>query len=324
MTVVQALDRKVIRDLRLLWSQAVTIALVVASGIGGFLAMLSAVDSLSRARDDFYTEGRFGDVFQRTDKLARDGFVSTSRLDSVRLALDGAGRELQSAQAAREMAVHERAQAQASVQPPRSGAAVGQPVHVRAPLSGVVLRVPLQSETTVTSGAALLDIGDPLRMEVVAELLTTDAVHAKPGTRTSIERWGGPPLEGRVRLVEPSAFTKVSALGIEEQRVNVLVDITTPPAAWLSMGDGFRVTVRVITISAEDAVVVPVGALFPQANAGMAVYVLDGNHARLRPVELVARNGQVGWVRSGLTPDERVLVYPPPSVADGTRVRVRR
>lgn len=262
--------------------------------------------------------------FQRTDKLARDGFVSTSRLDSVRLALDGAGRELQSAQAAREMAVHERAQAQASVQPPRSGAAVGQPVHVRAPLSGVVLRVPLQSETTVTSGAALLDIGDPLRMEVVAELLTTDAVHAKPGTRTSIERWGGPPLEGRVRLVEPSAFTKVSALGIEEQRVNVLVDITTPPAAWLSMGDGFRVTVRVITISAEDAVVVPVGALFPQANAGMAVYVLDGNHARLRPVELVARNGQVGWVRSGLTPDERVLVYPPPSVADGTRVRVRR
>ena len=190
---------------------------------------------------------------QRTDKLARDGFVSMSRLDSVRLALDGTGRELQAAQAAREVAVHEREQAQVSVQPPRNGGS-GQPLFVRAPLSGVVLRVPLQSETTVNAGAALMDIGDPLRTEVVAELLTTDAVNAKPGTRASIERWGGPPLEGRVRLVEPSAFTKVSALGIEEQRVNVLVDILTPPAAWLSVGDGFRVTVRVITISADDAV----------------------------------------------------------------------
>lgn len=260
---------------------------------------------------------------QRTDKLARDGFVSMSRLDSVRLALDGTGRELQAAQAAREVAVHEREQAQASVQPARHRGSTGQPLLVHAPLSGVVLRVPLQSETTVNAGAALMDIGDPLRMEVVAELLTTDAVNAKPGTRASIERWGGPPLEGRVRLVEPSAFTKVSALGIEEQRVNVLVDILTPPAVWPSVGDGFRVTVRVITISADDAVLVPVGALFPRGNGGLAVYVLDGSHSRLQPVEITARNGHVGWVRSGLRPGQRVLVYPPPGVADGSRVRVR-
>ncbi len=94
-----------------------------------------------------------------------------------------------------------------------------------APVAGVVLRIPQQSEATVAAGTPLLDIGDPARMEVVAELLTTDAVQARPGTRTVIERWGGPPVEGRVRAVEPAAFTKVSALGVEEQRVKVLVDI---------------------------------------------------------------------------------------------------
>lgn len=261
--------------------------------------------------------------FQRTDRLARDGFVATSRLDSARLAFDRSRRELEAAQAARNMAVHEREQAQASVLPARAGAVSSQPLAVRAPLSGVVLRVPLPSETTVTAGTALLDIGDPLQMEVVAELLTTDAVQAKPGTRASIERWGGPPVQGRVRRVEPAAFTKISALGIEEQRVKVLIDITTPPAEWLALGDGFRVTVRVITVSTDDAVIVPVGALFPRANGDMTVYVLDGKRARLRPVEIVARNGSVGWVRHGLSQGERVIVYPPPGVADGVRVLIR-
>jgi len=259
----------------------------------------------------------------RTEQLALDGFVSPSGLDSARLALDGLTRELEAALAAREMAVQEREQAQASLQPVGDAVVAGRPLAVRAPVSGLVLRVPIQSETTVTSGTALLEIGDPLRMEVVAQLLTTDAVQAKPGTRASIERWGGPALEGRVRRVEPAAFTKVSALGIEEQRVNVLVDIHAPPNEWLAMGDGFRVSVRVITVSADGAVTVPVGALFPRGDGGMAVYVLDGNRARLRPVDIVARNGNVGWVRDGLAPGEQVLVYPPPGVSNGTRVRVR-
>lgn len=260
--------------------------------------------------------------FQRTEKLAREGFVAASRLDSARLTLDGLRRELEAAQAARDMAVHEREQAQASVLPASTGVAAGRPLEVRAPVSGVVLRVPLPSENTVMAGAALLDIGDPSQMEVVAELLTTDAVHATPGTRASIERWGGSPVQGQVRRVEPAAFTKTSALGIEEQRVKVLIDITSPPAQWLALGDGFRVTVRVITISTDDALMVPVGALFPGGNGAMAVYVLEGGKARLRPVQIVARNGSVGWVREGLTQDERVIVYPPPGVADGRRVRV--
>lgn len=260
--------------------------------------------------------------FQRAEKLARDGFIAASRLDSARLTFDGSRRELEAALAAHDMAVHEREQAQASVLPASTGAAAGRPLAVRAPVSGVVLRVPLPSENTVAAGAALLDIGDPSQMEVVAELLTTDAVHATPGTRASIERWGGSPVQGQVRRVEPAAFTKISALGIEEQRVKVLIDITSPPAQWLALGDGFRVTVRVITISTEGAVMVPVGALFPRSDGGMAVYVVDGSRARLRPVQIVARNGSVGWVREGLDPGDRVIVYPPPGVADGRRVRV--
>jgi len=147
-------------------------------------------------------------------------------------------------------------------------------------------------------------------------------VQAKPGTRTVIERWGGPPVEGRVRLVEPAGFTKVSALGIEEQRVNVIVEVKDAPPAWHSVGDGFRVGVRVVTTGADAATLVPVGALFPHGN-GMAVYRLDGSHAQLQPVELAGRNGMAAWVRAGLQPGQQVIVYPPANVVDGQRVKVR-
>jgi HlyD family secretion protein len=159
-------------------------------------------------------------------------------------------------------------------------------------------------------------------MEVVSELLTTDAVQAQPGRRAVIERWGGPPVEGQVRRVEPAAFTKVSALGIEEQRVNVVIDITAPPQAWRTMGDGFRVSVRIVTASIEQAVLVPVGALFPHEQ-GMAVYKLDSKRVRLQPVEVGARNGGEAWVRTRLAPGETVVVYPPAALADGRKIRVR-
>jgi HlyD family secretion protein len=259
---------------------------------------------------------------QRTEKLAREGFLASSRLDSARLALDGARRELEAAQAAREVASHERAVAAAVLQPAGAGAS-GAPLALRAPVAGVVLRVPILSEATVPAGTALMDLGDPARMEVVAELLTTDAVQAQPGTRARIERWGGPPVEGRVRRVEPAAFTKVSALGIEEQRVLVIIDLVEPPDAWRSVGDGFRVTARVITASTADAVQVPVGALVPTEEGAVAAYVVENGRAVLRPLTLAGRNGNAGWVRAGVKPGEQVIVYPPPAVAPGRRVRVR-
>lgn len=260
---------------------------------------------------------------RRTERLAGDGFVSAARLDTARLALAAARRELEGARAEREVAEQERAQAAAALLPAAAGATGGRPLAVRSPVSGVVLRVPLQSESTIAPGTALLDVGDPALMEVVAELLTTDAVQARPGTRAVIERWGGPPLEGRVRRVEPAAFTKVSALGIEEQRVKVLVDVIDPPPAWKTVvGDGFRVTVRIITTAVDQALLVPVGALFPHEN-GFAVYLVEDAKAHLRPVEVGGRNATSAWARKGLSAGQAVIVYPPAAVADDKRVKVR-
>lgn len=260
---------------------------------------------------------------ERTERLAADGFLSASRLDSVRLALAGARRELEAAEAGQEVAVQERAQAAAALQPAASTVTTRGALSVRSPVAGVVLRVTQPSEATLPAGAALLDIGDPQRMEVVSELLTTDAVQAQPGRRVVIERWGGPPVEGVVRRIEPAAFTKVSALGIEEQRVNTLIDVTSPPADWQAMGDGFRVVVRVITHSEDEALMVPVGALFPDGE-GFAVYTIDGRRARLRRVDVGGRNGSQAWVRAGLQPGQTVIVYPPAAVADGRRVKARQ
>jgi HlyD family secretion protein len=259
---------------------------------------------------------------QRTEQLAREGFVAPARLDTTRLGLTATRRELEAANAEREIAVQEQAQAGAALQPATANGKSARPFAVQSPVSGVVLRVAQPSAATVAAGAALIDIGDPARMEVVSELLTPDAVQAQPGRRAVIERWGGPPVEAQVRRVEPAAFTKVSALGIEEQRVNVLIDIADPPEAWRTLGDGFRVGVRIITTSVEKAVLVPTGALFPHGE-GMAVYRLDGRRARLQPVDVAARNATVAWVRNGLAPDQAVVVYPPAVLADGRRVRVR-
>ncbi|MDP3412928.1 MAG: HlyD family efflux transporter periplasmic adaptor subunit [Polaromonas sp.] len=259
---------------------------------------------------------------ERTEKLAGEGFLSASKLDAARLAQSAARREQEVADAEREIAVQEKAQAAAALQPAAAGSSSTRPLSVRSPVSGVVLRVPQPSEATLAAGAALLDIGDPRRMEVISELLTTDAVQATSGRRVVIERWGGPPVEGVVRRVEPAAFTKVSALGIEEQRVNVLIDISSPPGAWRAMGDGFRVSVRIVTVSVEQAVLAPLGALFPHGK-GMAVYRLDGRYARLQPVEVGARNNNEAWLRSGLTEGQTVIVYPPAAIRDGSKVRVR-
>lgn len=259
---------------------------------------------------------------QRTAALADGGFVSPSRLDAVRLAVAAAQREIEVARAERNIALQEQAQASAALMPAAASARAGQPFAVRSPVSGRVLRITQPSEATLAAGAALLDVGDPARLEVVSELLTAYAVRARSGLRVVIERWGGPPVEGRVRRVEPAAFTKVSALGIEEQRVKVLIDIADPPEAWGAMGDGFRVGVRIITDSVEQAVVVPVGAVLAQGD-GMAVFRLEAGKARLQAVEVGARNATQAWVRQGLAPGQTVVVYPPAALADGRKVRVR-
>jgi HlyD family secretion protein len=178
-------------------------------------------------------------------------------------------------------------------------------------------------------------------MEIVAELLTTDALAALPGHRVMVERWGGPAaLGGRVRKVEPAAFTKVSALGVEEQRVRVLIDITSAQSEWTALGDGYRVSVRIVTLAKGKAVQVPVSAVFPlpagaadtagetngspASAARFAVFVADGGRARQVPVQLGARNGSAAWIRSGLTQGAQVIVYPSATVRNGVRVAARK
>lgn len=186
-------------------------------------------------------------------------------------------------------------------------------------------------------GTVLVEVGDTAQLEVVAPLLSTDALQVRPGSSVRIERWGGPgTLQGRVRSVEPAAFTKVSALGVEEQRVNVLIDLTSPSAQWAALGDGYRVVVRVLTREAEGATLVPVSALFPlpvvngsappaaePAAPRMAVFVVDEGRARRVPVVLEARGGTHAWVKEGLQAGAQVVVYPPAALADGGRVRLR-
>ncbi|NML16609.1 efflux RND transporter periplasmic adaptor subunit [Azohydromonas caseinilytica] len=265
---------------------------------------------------------------ERSEALARQGFISPAKLDGDRLALRAAQQDLETAQQDRHVAGHEVEQARAALTAVQRGPAAGggRTFVLRAPVAGRVLRVAQPSEATVAAGTPLLELGDTARLEVVAELLTTDALKAAPGSRVLIERWGGAGmLEGRVRLVEPAAFTKVSALGVEEQRVRVLIDLTSDPAQWQALGDGYRVGVRVITQAVDGAVQVPVGAVFPVEDEGvMAVYRLDGRRARLQPVEIAARNGAQAWVRSGLKPGQEVVIYPSSAVKDGGKVQPRK
>jgi len=281
---------------------------------------------------------------RRSEQLSQQGFIAPTKLENDRLSVLANQKEVESATADRHVATHDLEQARAALSVVRhpAGGAAKPGFAVNAPVAGRVLRLLQTSEAMVAMGTPLVEIGDTGRLEIVAELLTTDALAAKPGSRVMIERWGGPaPLEGRVRSVEPAAFTKVSALGVEEQRVRVLIDIASPTAQWQALGDGYRVSVRIVTLAEDKAVQVPVSAVFPlpadagasaagdanagsTASSGFAVFVADGGRARRVPVALAARNGSMAWVRSGLTTGQQVIVYPPATVRDGVRVAPRK
>lgn len=267
---------------------------------------------------------------RRTEQLAQSGFVSATQLDLERLAVRAAERERDAAVQERQVALHGLALARAAaelLQGPAPG--VPRELVLRSPVDGQVLRVLQTSEASVASGAPLLEVGDLSRLEVVVPLLTSDALKAAPGTPVRIERWGGPQaLQGRVRRIEPSAFTKISALGVEEQRVHVLVDITSPREQWTALGDGFRVAAKVIVQSAPKALVVPVGAVFPPpgeaAPGRAAAFVTEGGRVRQVELELAGRNSSQAWVKGGLAAGDRVVVYPPRELRDGMRITERR
>lgn len=259
----------------------------------------------------------------RVQKLSKEGFLSPAQLEQSDLELQLARRDVDTARQAVHVADHDLATARAALLLSRSGAP-GETWTVRAPVAGTVLKVLQESEGSVTLGAPLLELGNPADIEIVADVLSSDAVQIQPGSAVWIDRWGGPRvLRGQVRRVEPSAFTKVSALGVEEQRVNLVIDLVSPREESSGLRDGFRVEVRVVVKREADVIRVPLGALFRQGE-DWAVYVEDGNLARVRKVQLGRRNQREAVVAQGLKAGERVVLYPPDSLADGARVKTDR
>jgi HlyD family secretion protein len=250
---------------------------------------------------------------KRVQRMFDAGTVSPQDIENAQLRETTASREIVAAEGALRAAVAELA-----VVGPDTVPAL---IEVRAPVAGRVLHVFQESERPVTAGTALISAGDPADLEVVIELLSRDGAALAPGARVELEQWGGPkPLEARVRLVEPAAFTKISALGVEEQRVNVVADIITPVAERASLGDNFRVEARVIVWETENTLKVPVSALFRRGNES-AAYVVRGGKAVLVPVEAGRSSGSEVQVLKGLTAGDEVILYPGDRVTDGQRVK---
>ena len=196
-------------------------------------------------------------------------------------------------------------------------------VEVHAPVDGRVLRIDKESEQIVKAGEPLLRIGDPKDLEIVVDLLSTDAVKVKAGAEALIEGWGGPkPLKAKVRRVDPAGFTKVSALGIEEQRVNTILDLTSSREELPTLGHDFRVFVRITVWSAEDALRVPLGALFRQKNEWAVFKVVDGT-AHLTPVKIGQRNTHMAEIIEGLETGTRLILHPSDRVSDGSSIEER-
>ena len=256
----------------------------------------------------------------RYRQLAAAEVVSTERLESAELAARTASEARDAAEYAVRRAVLEHAAARARLSA-RDGQG-GNPIVLRAPSDGVLLRRLRESETAVVAGEPLVEIADLADLEIVADFLSTDAVRIRPGAAVAIERWGGSDdLHGTVQRIEPAAFTKISALGVEEQRVNVVVDFDDPKAAGHLLGDGYRVEVEVTVWSKDDIPRVPLSALFRDGDR-WSVFTIAGDRARLRHVEIGARSTIQAELLDGLEPGEPVVLHPDESIEDGVRVRV--
>jgi HlyD family secretion protein len=290
----------------------------VASAEAGYRAAQERVREAAAA-DEYATAH-----LERTRKLAEAGLTPRDALEQVeseaKRARAGKGTAEESADAAR----HELEAAKAALTVAgETGGKDREKLVVRSPVAGRVLAVRHESEGVVPAGTPLLDVGDPGRLEVEVDVLSADAVRIHPGTPVRFERWGGEaPLEGKVRRVEPVGFTKVSALGVEEQRVLVIVDFTSPRDRWKKIGDGYRMEARFILWEEQGVLQVPSGAVF-RSGERYSVYVVEKGRAKVRPVEVGKRNGLAAQILSGLSEGETVVLHPGDTVTDGRKVRPR-
>ena len=255
---------------------------------------------------------------RRFEKLHAEKMVSVQELETVQLREASATKEQAAAESALRQVEAEMAEFAGNA--PTGTNTLLDPVQVKAPATGSVLHIFEENSRVVAAGTTLMEIGDPLDIEVVVEVLSRDGAAIPPGTPVELEQWGGgEPLKAKVRLVEPAAFTKISALGVEEQRVNVIADLLTPPDQRRNVGDGFRVEARIIVWEATDALKVPAGALFRKGEQWAAFVIADGR-ARLKIVKAGRSSGTETQVIEGLKQGEEVILYPGSRVRDGQRV----
>jgi HlyD family secretion protein len=262
----------------------------------------------------------------RMRKLAKTQTASQRQLDEAELAFDTKTAELETAKATLDIRIHELERVKSQLISPaelmkQRDACVCVPLY--SPVDGKVLRVLKESEGVLPAGTVIAEVGDPANLEIVAELLSADAVRVRPGLKVVIDDWGGDqPLNGRVSRVEPFGFTKVSALGIEEQRVNVLIELTDPPERYAELAHGFRVEAGVVLWQGTDVLIVPLTALFRSGDAWATFAVVDGR-AETRIVSVGHANGLTVEVTGGLEEGDTVVLHPGAHVADGVAVSAR-
>jgi HlyD family secretion protein len=287
------------------------------------LAHVAAAEARQRAAEEQvrHVQAEFEQAKRdrvRAEELLKEGFATQQTVERARVAEATRTKELTAAQ------FRARAAA-ADVQQARAGllaleATNGKDanlVFVRSPVTGQVLRIVEKSERVVTAGASLLTVGDPALLEVVVDVLSTDAVKVKPGMPVWLEDWGeNRPLRAQVRTVEPSAFTKISALGVEEQRVNIIADFVDPPSP---LGDGYRVEVRIVVWEREAVLKIPTSALFRRGQQ-WSVFTVENGKAWLRTVEVGQRNALEAEILSGLTAGEEIIRHPSSQLEGGVRV----
>ena len=262
------------------------------------------------------------DEFARMSELHRQALVSREQFQHAQKARRQADAAEESAVHTIDVARFELENAEASLKAFSATGAEKNTINILAPVDGVVLAITHKSEGVVVSGQTMMQLGNPNLIEIQVDVLSEDAVKVTQDMPVIIERWGGEqPLQGRVRRVEPVGFTKLSALGVEEQRVNVIVDLVSPPEQWLSLGDAYRVEAKIVIWQRDDVLQLPSSAIF-QDGAAWAVFVHDDGRAVKRQIQKGKKSGLLTQVISGVAESEQVISYPDTQLRDGSRVRV--
>lgn len=260
---------------------------------------------------------------RRAEALFKNNAAPERSLERARIDVDTRKAALARANANIDVRRRELESTQARTTPPdaamKGEVAPGCCVNLRAPVSGRILRILQQSERVVMAGTPLLEIGDPANLEIVVDLLSADAVKVKEGSDATVEAWGGPPLRAKVTRIEPAAFTKVSALGIEEQRVRTLLSLREAPPDARRLGHEFRVLAKIAVYATDAALRVPVSALFRHGET-WSVFVMERGRARLVPLQIGQRNADFAEVRDGLAAGARVVLHPSDRITNGVRV----